>query len=320
MVFVTLLLPIIYISFVLLYQLIIVRSEYSGAVLTFNDVTKYIPTVIVGGFGFWLKKGTFLQPQAENENEDEERKKAKKWWTTLGEYLQPRDPVQNNDDDDDNARKHAVAIWIDLGKRLKDEPEPLTLNNDNAHKYLCSHGIKQLLDLGGGDKKAHSDRLEKVLRKKKLKLIPVKGDGNCCFGAVAEALKQLPSHINLSQLLGCEVHSQMDLCTELRKLAVQEWTTHSEVYQPFLVDKDIKEEIQKFTQRGFYDSDLGDSIVLALSNALQLPILMFTSIPRIPEMEVLPRSQLDTDPLKIAYNQSPPSHYDCVASATAISQ
>ena len=311
--FYILLLPLSYIYFILLYQIIIIRSEYSDVALTLSDFARYIPSIIIGGFGFWLNNGTFLLLQTKDEDEDEdedvEKQKAKKWWTTLGEYLQPRDPVQNNDDDND-ARKHAVAIWIDLGKRLMDE---LAVNDDNAHKYLSSRGINQLLDSGGGDRKAHSDRLEKVLRKNKLKLIPVKGDGNCCFGAVAEALRQLPSHINLSQLLGCEVHSQMDL----RKLAVKEWTDHTGIYQPFLVNKDIKEEAQKFTKSGFYDSDLGDSMVLALSNALQLPILVFMSIPGYPVMKVLPRSSLGTNSLKIAYNQFPPSHYDCAASTTA---
>lgn len=44
------------------------------------------------------------------------------------------------------------------------------------------------------------------------------------------------------------------------------------------MDNNIVEKTDKFQQLGFYDSDLGDSVLLALSNVLQMQIIVFTTL------------------------------------------
>ena len=51
-------------------------------------------------------------------------------------------------------------------------------------------------------------------------------------------------------------------------------------------------EAEKFRKAGFYDSQLGDSMVLALANTLNLPIIVFTSNICYPIVYVTPRDKI----------------------------
>lgn len=65
-------------------------------------------------------------------------------------------------------------------------------------------------------------------------------------------------------------------------------------------------------QNGYFDSALGDTVVLALSNVLCLPIIVFSSIEHYPVINVTPRSIALPVPVFIAYNQYGSGHYDGV--------
>jgi hypothetical protein len=60
------------------------------------------------------------------------------------------------------------------------------------------------------------------------------------------------------------------------------------------------EEAEKFLEDGVFSSDLGDTMVLALSNAL---FTILSSICGHPIINVLPRHTVASFPLLIAYNQ-----------------
>ena len=81
----------------------------------------------------------------------------------------------------------------------------------------------------------------------------IKGDGNCCFTAVA---------------FGIDPSMDMQaIATQLRHLAVAEWTEN----YCFLPGVDIHQEASKFLSSEFYYGDIADTMILALSNAFQLP-------------------------------------------------
>ena len=166
-----------------------------------------------------------------------------------------------------------------------------------------------------GEYKTHHDRLEEVIRVCGLSRVLVEGDGNCLFSAVAVALKQLATHVDLS------VHEEMligsdDLSGTLRDLAVKEWTDNSDYYREFLTTVTIEEEVMKFKENGYYDSELGNTAVLSLSNALKIPIIMLTSMPETPILTVQPRTVIIPSPIVIAYNQFGSGHYDGVGYST----
>ena len=70
---------------------------------------------------------------------------------------------------------------------------------------------------------------------------------------------------------------------------------------------------QKFIQRGVFDCELGNSVLLALSNVLKCPIVIFTSIDTYPVIPLIPReAPLSAVPIYVAFNQSGKGHYDAI--------
>ena len=150
---------------------------------------------------------------------------------------------------------------------------------------------KQLFDVSGDEDDAvqHKNRLERVIRTCGLTKVAVEGDGNCCFRSVAVALKHLASVDQLSNIpVDVKSLSEAQLSEQLRHLAVDEWQSNKTFYQEFLVSSNIDEEAERFLQPGHFNSELGNSMVLALSNALQLPVVVLTSIPGFPILTVRP--------------------------------
>ena len=91
------------------------------------------------------------------------------------------------------------------------------------------------------------------------------------------------------------------------------------VYEPFLVTStDLYEkEAQKFLEPRFYDSELGNCVPLAVSNILQMPIVIFTSMENYPVTHVIPRGHVLFEvPLYLAYDHSGSGHYNLVIEET----
>ena len=159
--------------------------------------------------------------------------------------------------------------------------------------------------------KEHTMRLDQVLTAWGMERINVPKDGNCCFYAVAVQLKM---YENKQANIGIEVKNNdvSTISTHLRERTVNEWIENRHEYEEFMMDIDVMREAEKFRQPGFYDSQLGDSMVLALANTLNLPIIVFTSNICYPIVYVTPREAKSYLPIYIAYMQCGPGHYDSV--------
>ena len=151
------------------------------------------------------------------------------------------------------------------------------------------------------------------------------GDGNCCFTAVAFSLiNNTPilqdHHKYYLQSIGLDLLADMEsVALQLRQLTVKEWLDHSSRYEGFLVDIAIEDEAPKFLVPGYFHGDLADTMLTALSNALQTPIIVFSSIACHPYFCLTPRTQPIPVPLMLAFNQSGAGHYDgVVANPTTI--
>ena len=66
------------------------------------------------------------------------------------------------------------------------------------------------------------------------------------------------------------------------------------------------------SQSGQYTGDVGDLMVLTVANILHVPTTIFTLVPNMPVICVMPTSQsvILTQPLFVAFTQSGPGHYD----------
>ena len=83
-------------------------------------------------------------------------------------------------------------------------------------------------------------------------------------------------------------------------------------YEGFLPDINIQQEAMKFMQSGYFFGELADTIILALSNLLGLPFIVFTSSIYQPVITITPRHLKVPIPVYLAFNQSGAGHYDGV--------
>ena len=100
------------------------------------------------------------------------------------------------------------------------------------------------------------------------------------------------------------------IALQLQQIIVNEWIQYSSLYAGFLIDVCIETEAPKFLVPGYFHGDLADTMLTALLNALQTPIIVFSSIACHPFFCVTPNTQSIPIPLMVAFNQSGVGHYD----------
>ena len=155
-------------------------------------------------------------------------------------------------------------------------------------------------------------------------MFPMPGDGDCFFHCISESLTSIAENSDIeSHLKSIGLSRDMpenEKVIVLRRLIVEEFFGQNRhVYEPFLVTSTdfYEKEAQKFLEPGFYDSELGNCIPLAISNILQLPIVIFTSMENYPVTHVIPRGRVLSEvPLYLAYDHSGSGHYNVVVEQT----
>jgi hypothetical protein len=169
-----------------------------------------------------------------------------------------------------------------------------------------------------GDMASHTQRLNDLLKSWKMIKKQIIGDGNCCFRAVAHSLmvnhtslsNNIPTLFNSIGVSDIKTIPEREFAMKLRELAVSEWQTNSQDYEGFLTNSSVQIESQMFLESGHFNSDLGDTILLALSNALGIPIIVFSSITDHCVINIMPRHVKTSIPVHLAYLQHGGGHYD----------
>ena len=82
-------------------------------------------------------------------------------------------------------------------------------------------------------------------------------------------------------------HDVYQVSMLLRRAMVSEWLENTNVYQGF-VTTDIRAAAHEFLSTQQFSGDLGDLMVLALSNVLHTPICIFTSVVNMPVLSITP--------------------------------
>lgn len=167
------------------------------------------------------------------------------------------------------------------------------------------------------------DRLQNLASSFGFSIIPVLGDGNCFFRAVAFQILQilaLPSCPPLvrEHFLSLGIHqnaNEEQLSSILRELIVNEWRENDQEYLAFFGDMDIQAESQRFLINGEFAGSLGDAFPLAMANVLNLPLYILTSAHNNLFLSVVPRSNVNSNiAIYLSYNQNGPGHYDILVS------
>ena len=157
----------------------------------------------------------------------------------------------------------------------------------NLSSILLSQYTKRFPE-DDSDKQCNCDkRLDNVLSGWGMKKVNVAKDGNCFFASVAQYMvlnKEIIMQSMPTFFSTCGIQEVLEVSTtikRLRELLVREWKDHQHDYEGYIVSSDITEEIQLFLQNGYFDSELGNTMVLGLSNALGIPFIVFHLCPTI---------------------------------------
>ena len=149
-----------------------------------------------------------------------------------------------------------------------------------------------------------------------LRLQPVKGDGNCFFTSIAyNMLSDLRVWDHCLSLAGT---STSEITVErlsglLRKVYVIELLGERRAqYESFFPHSsfDYEMEANRFHQDGYFNSELGDTMPLALATALQFPLIIFPSPSNTPVMYVTPDLVTTEATAFVVHTCSGLGHYD----------
>ena len=164
----------------------------------------------------------------------------------------------------------------------------------------------------------NNDCLQRHLSAFGLALHRIPGNRDCCFASIVTELHKILSLVSNDDGedgLACHLKSiglgssiETD-SLQLRLLFCQEIEKNMEKYSSF-VDFNVNDELTIFAESGWFNSSLGDLCVCACSNLLKIPIVVITSIPGSPVLTFVPSTLLTTRSIYVAYNHSPPGHYD----------
>jgi hypothetical protein len=166
----------------------------------------------------------------------------------------------------------------------------------------------------------HEQQLNRNLIDYGFQRLQVKGDGNCLFYALAEGLiyemKIDPYRFAVQlQTFGLDINYRLtDFANRLRQICIEQWRFYEQFYSQFVDTQCISflKEVKKFSKTGVSDSILGDIVPLTISNALNIKIIIFTSVSNLSRIDIKP-TNTNTSPEKtifLAYNQHGIGHYD----------
>ncbi len=158
---------------------------------------------------------------------------------------------------------------------------------------------------------------DEVLYSWKFSKINVPEDGNCFFTSVALELNYF-SKETIEQLGLSQTAPITELAAKLRSIIVDEWMgPRKHVYEEFVTDiSQFDSWANSFKQNCFFDCELGNTMPLAMANALGVSFVVFTSQERSSPYYVASTIS-STKVLYLAYNLHGCGHYDaCVPSET----
>ena len=215
--------------------------------------------------------------------------------------------------------KSTLQLW-ELSKKLQTYSKHSLLLNTKMIPFMSSVScLFEPTDKTPSVVEQHKRRLLDVVESWGFQLHPVEGDGNCFFSAIAFAIcvqrEQIeckkPDHLVKHGIEKMDIGS---IAIKIRQMVVDEWMSNADEYQKFIGNEhSVTEEAPKFLQQGYFFGPMGNTMVLAVSNALGIPIVVFSSANHYPIINITPRVCEVPIPLYIAFNQPGAGHYDSVS-------
>lgn len=201
---------------------------------------------------------------------------------------------------------------------------PSSMKSHNVFRNAFSCSNQQDTNKSDQEFYYHEQQLNRNLAEYGIQRLPVKGDGNCLFYALAEGLMYEMKldrdgfGLYIRQLIRLPISFRLvEFADRLRQVCVDQWRSNESYYSQF-IDKEkfsFLKEVKKFSKNGVSDSILGDIVPLTISNTLNINITIFTSVSDLPRIDVKPEHKnhllsLTRKTIYLAYNQYGIGHYD----------
>ncbi|KXJ12651.1 uncharacterized protein LOC110241820 [Exaiptasia diaphana] len=183
--------------------------------------------------------------------------------------------------------------------------------------FSSSFGVTPYMKVNSqsSEQDINSKTLHKNLAEYGLQLDKVPGDGNCLFRSIVCQIEKLkpscPELRTFLESLGMGKTQDEDT-TKLRELFVSELQTNFIGYKDWIdvSNMNFEHDLKKFSEEGFFASDIGDLCIKVCANVLQVPIIVIPSLANVKFIPFLPSKFTSAYPVYIAYNHSAPGHYD----------
>lgn len=247
---------------------------------------------------------------------------------------------ENQEDCSDSLSNVCVAGIIQLAsnfallsKQLENIKGHASLARSKDHLIYLKNVFSFFTTFESRNDESHNSNsdLDSFLLANNMQRIAIPGDGNCFFVALATMILQQLNNEALTsegkthlESIGVITTSNLhvkEIATALRRVIVDEWLVNKDHYEPFLTSgQNYYSEAKAFLQEGHFASQLGNAMPLAVSNALRIPIVVFTSMSNFPVLPVSPRERvLSENPICLVYDMNCAGHYDAVASIPRLS-
>lgn len=164
---------------------------------------------------------------------------------------------------------------------------------------------------------AHRKQLKRNLAAFDLQIDEVVGDGDCAFTSVIKQLyKAVPNLTkeaeNSIRSLGLLKSEEQDTFL-LRQMFVDRMLEPDEELREFIRNGDsdiLRRNIEEFRCPGFFNNELGDFVMKAVSSILRIPIVIVSSNESAYCIPFVPPDPVMKAPLYVAFTSYGPGHYD----------
>ncbi|XP_035693259.1 uncharacterized protein LOC118427529 [Branchiostoma floridae] len=228
---------------------------------------------------------------------------------TIEEFgLQSQDAIITNDesmDADETQNKENIECKLAVWKLLKKSAVSIDPT------LACDKGIELLqhiLQLSDEISEEGHDHLDENLKSHGLMRVPSNADGSCLFMSISFQLIQLLTDEDIGTKISehlstlfpdlfcagepCNI-DQETLAVRLRAAMVDEWRNNEEVYREFAPNVNFQTEALQYLRRDVFAGDMGDLMVLAVSNVLNIAMILVTTDTDVPLIPVFPSNVLD---------------------------
>ena len=164
----------------------------------------------------------------------------------------------------------------------------------------------------------NAQTLQRNLAKFNLELDNVPPDGDCAFRSIVRQISKRANKEPTAVSLGLLIDEDADTFT-LRQLFVDAVLSDQCGISSFIEGgvEEVMRKAREFRTKGIFDREIGDVVLRACCNILQIPIVLITSNQRVPFLSFKFDQSVTNEPIYLAYHYYGAGHFDATEVKTS---